>query len=820
MRRLIRYGNLGAPLGEVSPNDVMALIRRESINGEHSLEITTTQVLGKNERIVYKDGRGVWREYVVTGIDELHESGRTVLGTYYCVWSLQPDMMGVTVSKMPGVQDEVSAGTALDAIISEQARWSRGDVSQLTTGGASMYDMSGWDALGVLIGTWGGELDTTIEVSSIGGVTARKVNLHDRLGNASPTRRFDFGADMMSVKRKIADEPFYCRISPRGKGEETEGGGYGRKIRITEVNDGNDYLEYAPMVDIAKLPVSGGYQYPTLIVENGDMETPADLKAWAQGILEDTLTPKVTYDVDVVQAAAEGVSVQGVSLGDVVDVVDRHFSEDGLRVQGRITSITVDELNDADVKVTIGYLGRSFADGLAQLQDAAMKAYQEVQELSANLSAATYIKSLLSRINAEINATGGYTYITEGQGLRTYDVAVSDPLVGAEASQVVELKGGSIRIANSRTSSGDWDWKTVFQSGFIAATLINAVNVTAGRIASADGSSYWNLDTGDLKMSGDFTMTRSRNTETAGASLGTITVSSSTDVLQSGTYLGFEIKNGDGFSTFIIPRKRSSSGYSSQGSVVASYKSLALIGRADSAERQSNITLGESYDRWRSYSNDKGFEFRMYPGQYDYDHYTGKIHLVARQSAYSSSIMEINPPTSASSYDGSFSFSGSIRASGDLSCSGTKHRLVATEDYGDRLLYCYETASPMFGDIGSSRLDSDGECIVSIDDVFAETARTDNAYQVFLQPCGSGELFVSRKEPGYFIVSGTPGLAFDWEVKAKQAGYETQRLGDHYFENIIGMQENQQTIAGKAEAALGGIEDYIAELEESHYEAA
>lgn len=82
----------------------------------------------------------------------------------------------------------------------------------------------------------------------------------------------------------------------------------------------------------------------------------------------------------------------------------------------------------------------------------------------------------------------------------------------------------------------------------------------------------------------------------------------------------------------------------------------------------------------------------------------------------------------------------------------------------------------MFGDIGSGVLDSDGYCFVSIDDVFSETARTDISYQVFLQACGAGALYVESKSSTYFVVRGEPGLAFDWEIKCKQRDYEQVRL--------------------------------------------
>lgn len=35
---------------------------------------------------------------------------------------------------------------------------------------------------------------------------------------------------------------------------------------------------------------------------------------------------------------------------------------------------------------------------------------------------------------------------------------------------------------------------------------------------------------------------------------------------------------------------------------------------------------------------------------------------------------------------------------------------------------------------------------------------------------------MSERKPGYFVVTGEPGLAFGWELKAKQRGYEQRRL--------------------------------------------
>ena len=127
---------------------------------------------------------------------------------------------------------------------------------------------------------------------------------------------------------------------------------------------------------------------------------------------------------------------------------------------------------------------------------------------------------------------------------------------------------------------------------------------------------------------------------------------------------------------------------------------------------------------------------------------------------------------------GGLAVSDQISANG-LAVSGTKNRIVRTTDYGERLQYCYETPSPMFGDIGEGALDASGICYVSIDDIFAETTRTDISYQVFLQKEGRGDLWIAEKTPAYFVVEGTPNLSFAWELKAKQKDYEFERLEEY-----------------------------------------
>ena len=114
----------------------------------------------------------------------------------------------------------------------------------------------------------------------------------------------------------------------------------------------------------------------------------------------------------------------------------------------------------------------------------------------------------------------------------------------------------------------------------------------------------------------------------------------------------------------------------------------------------------------------------------------------------------------------------------NLSVTGTKSRTMNTKNYGKQSCYCYEMPTPFFGDIGESVIDEDGTCIVDIDDIFQETVSTNVQYYVSLQKYGEGDCWVAERKQTYFVVKGTPGLKFGFEIKARQNNFEHVRFED------------------------------------------
>lgn len=142
---------------------------------------------------------------------------------------------------------------------------------------------------------------------------------------------------------------------------------------------------------------------------------------------------------------------------------------------------------------------------------------------------------------------------------------------------------------------------------------------------------------------------------------------------------------------------------------------------------------------------------------------------------------------------------GALYVAGGLRVVGTKQAVRETKNYGVKGVYCYETPTPYFGDIGSGEVSEDGKCYIDIEDILKEMINTGMQYYVFLQKRGEGDLYVSECSPDYFIVTGTPGLKFFWELKAKQKGYEYNRYDGE--DRVVGFKK------------IAYDDEYIAETE-------
>jgi len=108
---------------------------------------------------------------------------------------------------------------------------------------------------------------------------------------------------------------------------------------------------------------------------------------------------------------------------------------------------------------------------------------------------------------------------------------------------------------------------------------------------------------------------------------------------------------------------------------------------------------------------------------------------------------------------------------------GSKNAVVRTKE-GHRLLYTEESTGVWFTDYGFGRL-KNGQAVIPIDPVFAQTVNLNESYHVFVQSYGKTELFVSERTPTHFRVSSAKGnkaADFSYRIVAKRLGFEQARL--------------------------------------------
>ena len=790
MRRMLVFSQSDQFLFEIDPSLILSAVVTEQINGANSLDLSTMQVLTRSNRIVFADGTGRWYEYVVMNDDSVHNEGKSAFGTYHAVWSVQYDLMTVYGEDVEsGGEVDVGASVAMQNALNGTRRWGVGEVGVSGAATIEMFGNSAWERMQTIVSTYGGELEPQITVG-FNKVTGRTINLTDAMGSQHATRRFEWKRDLTSIKRKTKEAPLCCRIIPVGKSQD---------VTIEDVNDGVRYIEDAEAALAYRMPDgSGGYEYPTMKVKF-DIDDDRELLDYATEHVTDYTRPVPTYEATVAQYAEAGMDYQGVSLGDVIQIVDLGFNPDvPLRLEGRIHKRVRNLLDESDVTLTIGDVRDEFSLSFQQIDNALEAVKNRLDGLFDGSTSSTkrYLEWLTDSMNTFINSLGGWTYIVPGRGILTYSCEVSDPEVGAEAKALVssgngsltEIRGGAVRIANSLTSSGDWDFRTILLPGHIAAEMITAAHLTAGFIGNATNGSYWDLDAGEFELYRRYGIGSYRDGawhyNGVKVHIGSYPDANS-DKLEWGLNLEHTHASDDDVDEISLAA-------SSLSTSMYSNKKFRIYSKTDVGSSALTLDPYNPMGVASVTSLEKVFpDSTIYltigktKGSLDLDFHPSfsiGASVTGSGSSYNATLVRIKAPKSGSS---------DIRTDiqGSVTVHGTKSRIVDTQSYGSRELYCYETPSPLFGDIGSAQIGEDGLCYVSIDDIFSETVRTDYAYQVFLQPYGDGSLWVSERHQQYFVVEGTPGISFGWECKARQTGYEMTRLEDAGTHDLYGAEQ-------------------------------
>lgn len=497
-----RFSRFGVNLGRLT---YTAATHEEATDGTDELKITCDEDLTKGERLVWLDRQGVAHEHIVDEIERLHDADGKPYTSVTCINSINETWDDYIEDKRPSG----SAAVALASILAG-TRWEVGNCDQ--PGGAShtFYHISVREGLSDLLKTWGGELETVIETDGV-QVTHRYVRVVATRGNQQSPKRFTWTKDLISIKRKTGSANPKTRVYGYGKGVETDTGGYGRRLTFGDINGGKDYVEDASATEVWGHPDGSGGIAPAVDVYiNEQCEDAAQLLAETRDYLETVKAPTVSYEASVLDLFAFGRDWEGVAVGDCVAIIDKGFSDAGIRLKGRVSKLSRD-LVTGDASVTFGNL----TDDLADIFQAMTQQLKSGSNQRANYDAAagtsvSWLSQLMAALNKAFNAVGTYKVETFELGVIysnvPLDAETGVPLKATSGMWAVNINGMGIRLAASLASDGQWDWRTFITGAQVSADCINAGTMRADRIRAGlltdeVGANYWNLETGEFQLS-------------------------------------------------------------------------------------------------------------------------------------------------------------------------------------------------------------------------------------------------------------------------------------------------------------------------------
>ena len=489
-----RFSRHGDNLGRLH---VLAAKHTDALDGTDKLELTCTEDLTKNEYVVWHDRQGVWHEHIVDAFKRTHDDTGAPLTVATCINSIAETWDDYVEDKRPSGEARV----ALTSILAT-SRWEPGICTQQGSASHTFYHISVREAIQELLQVWGGELETVIEVDA-SGVTRREARIRATRGNQYSSKRFTWTKDLITISRDVASDNPKTRLYAYGKGEQTEAGGYGRRIGIESVNDGLPYVEDAEATAIWGHPMPDGTIKPSDGVFIDDQCTdPSVLLAEVRAALEVSKVPVVSYTADVLDLVSFGREWEDVGVGDQVAIIDHEFNEEGLRLRGRISKVERDLLT-YDTTVTFGTLVDAIANPWQSLQSK----LSSLSRRSANWDMAgeastEWLETMMRGLNVAFNLAGTYRFSSFEVG----DIWSSVPLdengrATRSGGLAINLNGMGFRIASGLNPDGSWNWRTFGTGEGFTSDAITSGTLKAGRIQDlAQSGNFWDLDTGEFRI--------------------------------------------------------------------------------------------------------------------------------------------------------------------------------------------------------------------------------------------------------------------------------------------------------------------------------
>lgn len=262
------------------------------------------------------------------------------------------------------------------------------------------------------------------------------------------------------------------------------------------------------------VPAPGTYDFTRVVPVDFSQDfeaapTPAELQARAESYVQanNVGVPTVSISVSFVQLeqTEEYRDLALLEKCDLCDTVTVQFERLGVDAKAEIVKITTDVLLEKYQSVDVGSIRANIADTIAGQQ----------QEIQKRPTTSAMQQAVNNATNWITGTNGGYVVFRRNAEGQPYEILIMDQPTIDAATKVWRWNNGGLGYS-SNGYNGPYT-TAITQDGAIVADFITAgvldaslvrvinlvaTNIVAGTLKSKDGSSYWNLDTGDLNLTG------------------------------------------------------------------------------------------------------------------------------------------------------------------------------------------------------------------------------------------------------------------------------------------------------------------------------
>lgn len=445
--------------------------------------------------------------------------------------------------------------------------------------------------------------------------------------------------------------------------------------------------------------------------------------------------------------SVQALANPSIEAGDLAIIVDRKSNA----YQTIISNLTYQSGNYETLTADAETVNQRRSERNSELSKELIKLIREEEE-KRKAQITKYEEKVLQLTETMANASGLFTTTEEqDDGSNIYYMHDKESL----EDSVIIWKMTREAFAVSTNGGTTWNAGITINGEVIASILtaigINAEWITTGILTDRAGKNIWNMNNGNLSLNG---VLRSYG---------------------SGTANGVEIA--DGRIRFYLDESFSSAYADIHPGTMSGTSYGGVTFRSN--RQYLGLALGETV----YYFLNNGAAYNGYTER----------HILADNVRISGDIYANAAHTTGSVYigskgryltqygDDSDAMLGAYHGfyvDGDLKCTGTKNRVVATRNYGNIAMNAVETASAYFSDMGSGTIGEDGTITIFTDVKFLETVDEKSEYQVFITNTSEKTVDFIDKQVGCFVVHGDPGATFDWIIYMKQRDYVLSRMDE------------------------------------------